>query len=300
MYRIQVAAGTVVTLEALKVQLMTFELDIENPGAQNGQSGDALVHKVGKKKLSGGQIKNNTRRKPFDGRKSICWKCGRLGHLKKDCPDWRNKSNDKKWEHNSPKQPDMALMVNSPVRKLSDLYKPNENGWIVDTGATNHMVRDKAEFSEYKTLEPVIPITIGDGNMIYAMGCGVVKTKILDDKGYWKRCEMRNVWHVSKLGVKRLISVGASTKLGCKWEFNSSGFRILQNNRCIGLGGLIDKELYYLRSKSVGGTACIAKENLQVWHEHLADVSPQTIKEMSKHQVVTGLTLGNNDNTKQL
>jgi bifunctional DNA-binding transcriptional regulator/antitoxin component of YhaV-PrlF toxin-antitoxin module len=111
---------------------------------------------------------------------------------------------------------------------------------------------------------------------------------------------MKGVLHVPDLGAMRLMSVGATSRLGCKWEFDNKGFKIMLKDKCIVHGGLIGKHLYFMKSLTIRDVACVAKENLQVWHERLAHVSPATVKVMEKHGVVTGLALKNVEETRQV
>ena len=46
--------------------------------------------------------------------------------------------------------------------------------FFVDSGATSHMVRDRALYTEYHTFEKPTPVTLGDGKPIEAIGTGTV------------------------------------------------------------------------------------------------------------------------------
>ena len=78
------------------------------------------------------------------------------------------------------------------------------SGWILDSGATDHMCSDKGAFSNYSTCTN--RITLGDNSSIECIGKGDVHVSSLN-------LTLRNVLHVPRI-AKNLISVSALTSMG--------------------------------------------------------------------------------------
>ena len=49
-----------------------------------------------------------------------------------------------------------------------------QDGWIVDSGATSHMCNDQKPFSELHPLEKPLEVMLGDGHVLNSAGSGVV------------------------------------------------------------------------------------------------------------------------------
>jgi hypothetical protein len=80
--------------------------------------------------------------------------------------------------------------------------------WIIDSGCTNHMIREKIMFSSYeKNDDPQRAITFGDGNQGLVKGLG--KIAISHDHS------ISNVFLVESLGYN-LLSVSQLCKNGLK------------------------------------------------------------------------------------
>jgi len=78
-YRIAAAAGSVLTLSNIQVQLQVIEQDVKDKSGSPDDAGEALVTKGSETK------KYNQKKINSDKEKRTCWKCGKLGHLRVNC-----------------------------------------------------------------------------------------------------------------------------------------------------------------------------------------------------------------------
>jgi len=85
--------------------------------------------------------------------KGTCHRCKQPGHMKKDCPQKRTDGSDR--EDNPKPGPSTAVVAETSLTDSSP------DGWILDTGATEHMSNDRGSFSECEELEPTRPVRVG-------------------------------------------------------------------------------------------------------------------------------------------
>jgi len=112
-------------------------------------------------------------------------------------------------------------------------------GWIIDSGASQHLSHDRMQFLTYKDVTPGLTITIADGTKIHTRGIGDIK--VLTESG---EIMLTEVWHVPNIGAS-LISVARMVDAGYKVEFEKSKC-YLSNNGIRSELGSRHGSLYYL------------------------------------------------------
>nr|XP_046472588.1 uncharacterized protein LOC124214366 [Neodiprion pinetum] len=141
------------------------------------------------------------------------------------------KKNDKKkksGEQSSQKnKPGEALVMEIAALCEDDL--PKEEGWYLDSGATEHMSNQKDWFVGYETLQEPIPIKIGNGERIYAVGKGNINV-LAYDNNVWKAKHLAEVLHVPKLKYN-LFSTGAALDKDMQLVADSKGCRCNPSGR---------------------------------------------------------------------
>uniref|UniRef100_A0AAV1VJH2 CCHC-type domain-containing protein n=1 Tax=Peronospora matthiolae TaxID=2874970 RepID=A0AAV1VJH2_9STRA len=139
-------------------------------------------------KVNAGRFKGNKRsgrkwsdqKKNSSGFQGKCFKCNKVGHMKRDCQEGTTDGD--------------AVFGVSTERV---------NGWLIDSGATAHMTPHRSDLFEYENVNGGIEVTIADGKKLQVTGRGTVRLLGLDGK----RIKMVEVLHIPGLD-RRLLSVG--------------------------------------------------------------------------------------------
>uniref|UniRef100_A0AAV1TLZ0 Polyprotein n=1 Tax=Peronospora matthiolae TaxID=2874970 RepID=A0AAV1TLZ0_9STRA len=153
-------------------------------------------------KVNAGRFKGNKRsgrkwsdqKKNSSGFQGKCFKCNKVGHMKRDCQEGTTDGD--------------AVFVVSTERV---------NGWLIDSGATAHMTPHRSDLFEYENVNGGIEVTIADGKKLQVTGRGTVRLLGLDGK----RIKMVEVLHIPGLD-RRLLSVGKLADRVLNVEFQRS------------------------------------------------------------------------------
>jgi hypothetical protein len=136
----------------------------------------------------------------------ICWKCGKAGHLRRDCKQYQE-------QHTTSASVSFAAHVASAVSISAEATAD----WLLDTGASCHMTPDKAMFANYRATDQLTPgnlptVRIADGNKAAVAGIGdvILVTRV---EGQLRTRRLLNVMHVPDL-QQNLFSVTALTRDG--------------------------------------------------------------------------------------
>lgn len=96
--------------------------------------------------------KSKIKSKSIDKSNKKCYHCGKLGHFKLDCFEWKEKLNDQNnGELNN-------FVVGFELDSLLVMIVSNEEvdkDWILDSGYTFHMCHNRSWFNNYKEVEPM-------------------------------------------------------------------------------------------------------------------------------------------------
>jgi len=95
-----------------------------------------------------------------------CYYCGKSGHWKRDCYKWKLEE---------------GIGAGAAGRRKAFTFlveQTNSQGgmhWIIDSGASQHLSRDRPGFLSYKTVSKPQSITIADGTTIEVDGVGDIE-----------------------------------------------------------------------------------------------------------------------------
>ena len=112
-----------------------------------------------------------TSRKTFRPRSIKCHYCGRLGHIKKNCRDFKAEEGRKEKKTKAQKAAPTTTQENSDSESsgliashaLSISSLNEQSIWIIDSGATCYMCQDSKLFTTLHQLEDPIDVVLGDG-----------------------------------------------------------------------------------------------------------------------------------------
>jgi hypothetical protein len=260
--------------------------------------------------------------------KGNCHNCGKYGHMQKDCrgpggggasgkgkPDWKGK--DKKPEtaasakdKANDDEPEGVWLMNkiSPEDERTSFTfatltdpsgKQDARIKLLDSGASRHMSSHKDLFQDFVSITPK-PITMVDKHTFEAISKGSLLIT-LPNRQLSTKILLKDVLYAPKMGVT-LISISRLTAAGYAALFRETLCKIFDEKRRK-LGEIpVNKGLYCIKrpQKSFAG---VAKANdvltMREIHARLGHISPDSIRQMIKDGVITGITLDPSDTTME-
>lgn len=163
------------TFEEFSVMLLEEEMRMKT---HDGGS-DAAFSATSKGK--GGEKKNGKRKK-FLGK---CHYCNKSGHMVKDC---RKKQQDEKngTTQSSSKGKETANTIETKLElwiAIEEICSSTEvsttnDSWLLDTGASHHMTRNKDWYSSFKPLQEPMNVTVGNNAKCLVEGTGTIAFSI--------------------------------------------------------------------------------------------------------------------------
>lgn len=167
--------------------------------------------------------------KTFRPRSIKCHYCGKLGHIKKNCRDFKAEEGRKEKKTKAQKAAPTTTQENSDSESsgliashTSSVSSSNEQSiWIIDSGATCHMCQDSKLFTTLHQLEDPIDVVLGDGRAITAVGRGEVMLDMVLPNGESKSCMLHDVVYVPALSYN-LLSVAKASQKGKIVKFTKS------------------------------------------------------------------------------
>ena len=144
-----------------------------------------------------------------------CSNCRKPGHHVKDCwsqgggKEGQGPRSRRRHAHRARKsstsRKDNHFLMMTQSHKLEPTYQQT---FILDSGASDHMIGDKALFTEYAEMHEA-SISLADNSKIYAVGRGSVKVQFGANT-----ITLTDALHVPVMGKKHLLSVQMLTEKG--------------------------------------------------------------------------------------
>ena len=220
-----------------------------------------------------------------------------------DCPE------KKKQQQSKRKQKSKANVADSGDDKQNVCFvseanpQRNRMRWFIDSGATDHLVRDKELFSELHRLKKPIEIAVAkDGETIQAEQCGTVEVVSVVN-GKRVNCTIKNALYVPKLRCN-LFSVLRVEQAGMRVVFEAGKAKIYQGSEIVACA-TVQNKLYEMNFFSRHGTDDSSlltcgrlRKGFVLWHRRFGNLNEQSLKCLMQNEMVSGFdlrTAGSND-----
>lgn len=200
-----------------------------------------------------------------------CYKCGKEGHIKRDCPSLKKKTKKKTHKAKNVTCDDAEDSSESAfvTKEANPTDRPQQVEWLIDSGASKHMTCDKEILQEYQQFSKAQSVKLGDGRVVDALGVGNVNMKMTFKISDVKNVTMYDVLYVPKLSGN-LFSVGAAAKKGNTVHFKKSRCYIRGKDGTLqGMGTQRADGLYQLDVKGSFSVCHSASVAASLWHQRL-------------------------------
>ena len=215
-----------------------------------------------------------------DGLKNgiTCLSCGKKGHLSYDCPSRKGKR--EQGEHYC------AQGVVGEANAASE-----ESTWIVDSGATHHMCKEKGFFSELSEKPAATAVLVGNNSRLEVEKEGKVRLNFSVGREVIPGT-VDKVLYVPEMG-KNLFSVTQTMRQGKSVLFDSKTMscKILKGQEEVGTAQLKGGLWVLDCSPSLVGAANVVQKegNMELWHQRLGHLGEDGLVKLQEKGMVKGL-----------
>lgn len=245
----------------------------------------------------------------------ICFKCGKQGHIKSRCKSKRtnklqkastntNKTADNANNASSEKQEgytlcavtneyEQAAYTCKTVSKQSNKDNAMQIKFVLDSGATEHMMNNKQYFEELTDMDE-IEISVAKRNQkLVSKQHGNIMIKTFHN-GDSKTRKMKNVLFVPGLKCN-LLSIRNLTKRGFKVTFDEDLAYIKLNGKTefvAHANGKLYEVTFQVERNIFAGISdkqSLNNVNQNLWHFRLGHLNAFDMKKMISHQMVNGM-----------
>ena len=177
--------------------------------------------------------------------------------------------------------------LNLATKLVLQAYSSDGSSWVLDSGYTNHMTRERSMFQSYTLkLDSNENIVFGDNSKGDVIGLGKVAITL--------EHSITNVLHVDSLSCN-LLSVSQLCEMGYNCLFTDKGVGIFRReDSSIVFTGRLKNKLYLVdlnKSKAKLETCSVEKSSMGwLWHRRLAHVGMRNLAKLLKDEHILGLT----------
>lgn len=169
-----------------------------------------------------------------------------------------------------------------------------EKGWIIDSGASEHMTYDRSSFSEYYEYEIPKHVRYGNNNKGEVAGIGNIQVKSLVGYKQVRYITLTNVLHVPSIR-KKLFSVGTACNAGIVGQFNAGQIIFYDENGVKQIVAKREGNFYKAQLKVVKIQACsvetVEPKDIDIWSQRLGHINKKTIIDIVEHDAVVGVNI---------
>ena len=229
----------------------------------------------------------------FPRRAVRCYGCGGLGHIRRFCRAEKRSGDNMEPAHKA--KIAEAFEGDGVFAALTGPIQPSQvDTWLVDSGASTHMTREKGLLLDYREFEKPEMVGLGDGKTVEAVGVGTVRMKMLSRVSNHTQCVFQHVLYVPRLACN-LFLVRAAAAKGNTVKFGIGKCWIRdRDGKLKGMGTLVGK-LYQLDCEPVT-VECVAvasqlKSGVDMWHQRFGHLNGQQLQRIAQKDLVTGVKI---------
>lgn len=277
-YRHFVSAWDSTQTDMQTISNLTNRLMIEENRLKcSGESSEAFMARKGAASTKRVNPKTKSNDKKQKGK---CFKCGSTEHWKRDC----TASGSSKMNKSSSGK-DGGAEGGAFLGEVGALTSKDEI-WLEDSGATDHMSKHRNWFRDYVELSTPREITLGNGDVIHAVGRGNID--ILSFNGSkWLEKTLTNALHVPGL-FANLFSKSQMLDKGHTLFSNSKEAKYYSGENIVAVGvrrgGLFHMSFKVIESSESSANMAIKKITLQMWHERLGHQSVAHVRDILRRR----------------
>lgn len=272
------------TPDELKVKLLEFQARKRN----KDEKSEAMVASKSSRNFKNKNQEHKSYDKGSEQRfKYRCHRCGKLGHMSKDCKWRRSDSNKKPDGKETSKQAEVTMKAEVAVKATPNL----ENKWCLDSGATSHMSSFEEKF-ENISKSNTLKVNLASSYSTTIDGKGSVIINV--NKNFSTRLEETLL--VPDLR-SNLMSVAKITNHGFQVLFQKENATIIDPKT--GKEVIVverEQDLYFIQE--LENNSFVAQANtskLQEWHDKFGHLNEKDLKDLSRHNKVHGINVNSNE-----
>nr|GEX12280.1 zinc finger, CCHC-type [Tanacetum cinerariifolium] len=235
---------------------------------------------------------NSTRNKgEWDLSKVRCYKCQKLGHLRKDCRATLTTQEQSNLILEDD-EPSLLMTTHEEILLNEGQIQPGKYAsgdasmWYLDNGASNHMTGVKSHFKDIN--ENISGrVRFGDGSYVQIKGRGSI---LLGCRNQEQNI-LSDVYYIPNL-KSNIISLGQLTEIGCKVIMDGNKLTLYDKNKKLLMKVERSKNRLYSIILQIEAPICLlanVDNQTWLWHARLGHLNFDDINKMTRKNLVEGI-----------
>ena len=209
-----------------------------------------------------------------------CNYCTRRGHRTVDC---RKRIADSRQKNTK-----RAVAFSAS----SDEVFSNDHHWVIDSGASRHLIPDRQQLVNYRSVEPNTAVTFVNGQQAAALGQGEVILQVRTASGMTE-VTLQNVLHVPEATVS-LFSTRQATNTGAVITFMNDGCSVSVNGTTVMEGisqqdGLMIIKQPKQQPAFAAAATSKSKQTPELWHRRYGHLGYDNLVKLKNSNMVEGI-----------